>query len=1022
MSALEDLQQPAVRIAYLVEVAGLDVRFWKGAPPTITETWSDFDGVSIPLGDPMEMVYRGTIQSVSGVSSALNPKGGIPKDHGTMRVTLKCGGDWTDDDYDPLKVFGRLSTRGASFVTRLADTLTAEKTSATIEVEDDVSGLTYPRIVHIGQEAVLVTGAAGDGTEGNPWRFTGATRGINGTPIQLHRVSPEFALYPYVTAERVFWESTRVEVWAAAIDDDGRPGEYLQLMNGFLDAEPAIGDLGGTITLTIGSMTALMDGALGEASGVEIGLAQGWHLFEEERASIVAYKARWPKGHAVSYVTDAQSNQGGGEIKGSFAAKAAHTDIFDVTLAADDHPRRGPLVSSGTLPAPPTGYNDINFRAVSPAGAHPSANILEGAEVQNDEVEEIRLCRLVAAGAGSTLYGWPDEVLSKVSRDLSPGTVDGTDGAWADIKVMRNSQTVGGPAIVARLNCDAHRLPMHLRFGTQLSADGGDVRSLNVRELQWFGLSFKHPDDTREPMAVETSGGNLSFEGGWQRTEQLSRGNNQQAFQHYPIRQLPTAFYQGGGERHILAAADLPAAAPLLMRIDYVDELGEERITFANITASEAVADGGGNIIGYKWTISEYSAQRLPSFGDFPGQGRVRMRPAVRWENRSPSSVLLEMLMSGAGGLVNDDTYDNLSYGLNLDPRHVDVASFEGWPVPDWRWRQALPSNTSMRDVADPILKLLGAAVVMRRNEADGRLRLALCSVGPPLPDESRLSIPDRAFVGGVKSGVADEIITQWNVGLNYDEGGEKPRINFKYVDTAAQLAYQRSDSEELKLKGIHVANDDIGAAQALLRRWFGWMRAAFGQKRRQYTAVLPWYRALALTPGDVITINSAHAITFDASKGLNGESVRIMAIEGIPRSNNVKLTFQWRDTNGAGWAPSMRVVSVTDADTVVVEANAYSDTRHPVTGAVQTDASFFAVGDSVQCVPVGDWANRLQTAINEIDGNTISFAVAHGLSVGDNIRPGRWDSVSSVLKSYCYLSDSAGLLGAGDDEGKTYS
>jgi hypothetical protein len=255
---------------------------------------------------------------------------------------------------------------------------------------------------------------------------------------------------------------------------------------------------------------------------------------------------------------------------------------------------------------------------------------------------------------------------------------------------------------------------------------------------------------------------------------------------------------------------------------------------------------------------------------------------------------------------------------------------------------------------------------------------------------------------------------------MNYDEATDEPRIRFNYQNTDTQAEYARSDKEEVQLRGITVPDDDLGAAQALLRRWFSSMRSTFGRKRRVYEAIVPAYRALALNPGDVITLSDDLALRYDATRGLEGEHMRLISIEQVPDTNRYKLRMIWRDANGAGWAPAMRVASVVDADTLVVEANAYSGEVHHITGEVQRDAGFFSVGDSVQCVPLGNWANRVQTTITAISGNTLTFAAAHTLKAGDNIRPGRFQSVSSVLQQYCYLANEDGLLGAGV-EGKTY-
>lgn len=1025
MSALSELQQPGVEVCYLLKVAGLPVHYYSNVAPSTVETWEDFDGAGLPSGTPTSIVYRQAVESVSGYSSDINPKGGVPEDHGVCQVVLKTGGDWTSDTtYDPLRVFGRVTSRGGGNVTRLITTLNHEKTTTQIDVENDVSGWTTPAIIHIGQEAIYVTGTAGTGTDVDPYRFTTATRGVNGTPIQEHLVDADLGVHPYVTEYRCFWESTRAEVWVAAVRPDGSTGEFVQLVNGFLDADPKVGKRGATVTLSIAPMTALLEGNLGVSTGSEIGLAQGWHLFDEERGSFVAYKARWQKGMALTFLTSAQSNIGSEALEGTADAVRVHGDVFYANTAIpDDHPRRGPLVptTSNIEPMPPTGYTGNDFDVDSPALTHPTVTVLASSTVANAEVEEIRYSRLVASGAGSSLYTWPDGVLAQASQDLSPGTVDGTDGAWADLKILRFHEETGGPAIVGRLNCSMNLGPLDLVFSPNLFADAGDVRRLTVRETAWFGLPFKTPEDPTTPFPTEADSGVISIFDVWVRGEQLNAGNNQQNYTAYPIPEMPSAYYQTD-EPWILADSPLPGTAPVLMRIDYTDTSGNQRVTYANVTASAAQTDGGGNTIGYKWTLSDYSARLLPSFGDFEGQPRVKMTPAVRWENATPSRVLLELLLSGSGDGINDATYDSLPHGLNLDSRHVDIASFQAMQLPEWRWTQSVKVGTETRTLVDPILRLLGYSMMMRLNESDGRLRLALAPVGPPTSEESRRAITAGQMVGGIEAVADEEIINFWKAKLNYDEASGEPRLILNYVDVPSQMAYGRSDAEDMELPGIFIPGDDIAASQATLRRWFGWMRAAFAEKRRSYRFVLPLKECRTLHAGDVITITHPDAVLYDGTKGLTGELVRIMALEFDERTNEVAVTVNWRDVNGAGWAPAMKVASVTDLDTVVVEANAFSSATHPLTGAAQTDAGFFAEGDGVSCVPRGNWSGRVQTTITDITGNSITTAANHGLSVGDTIRPDDYDNVSALLKGYAYLSDAGGTLGASSDEGKTYS
>ena len=103
--------------------------------------------------------------------------------------------------------------------------------------------------------------------------------------------------------------------------------------------------------------------------------------------------------------------------------------------------------------------------------------------------------------------------------------------------------------------------------------------------------------------------------------------------------------------------------------------------------------------------------------------------------------------------------------------------------------------------------------------------------------------------------------------------------------------------------------------------------------------------------------------------------------------ANRLALEVRPHGGIGAGYAPSLRVESVVDSDTVVVEADAFSD----------DDLSRFAASDAVACIPLGDWSSRNHRIISAINTGTreVSFTVGHGLAAGDIIRPDDYDTAT---------------------------
>ena len=140
------------RRVFVLEVAGLPVRYTSGA---FDPTDANFSG-AISVGIPYEDVEA--IVGVSAYSSQLDPSGGVAT-YNSLTITLasdRTRGGLTD----PSVVFGRCGARASDpFRAQVTSELLYITDSGTLDIDTTVSGVSYPALFHIGAETIKVTGA-----------------------------------------------------------------------------------------------------------------------------------------------------------------------------------------------------------------------------------------------------------------------------------------------------------------------------------------------------------------------------------------------------------------------------------------------------------------------------------------------------------------------------------------------------------------------------------------------------------------------------------------------------------------------------------------------------------------------------------------------------------------------------------------------------------------------------------------------------------------------------------------------
>lgn len=1011
--SLNELQQNTQSRAFLLTIGGLTVRFYSGAAPA---------SATVPnTGGAMTFTDVEAIVHVSNQMSALDPAKGIAEEGG-VNVRLATRGA-LETSSDPARQLLRVGWRGASRYATLSATLAhATGGGATVEVDRDVSGWDVPGLVHVGAEAIYVTGTAGSGTDVDPYRFTGCTRAAANTRPQAHIVDTDNSRTPLVTQEVVNWRTRWALLQVANRRPDGSLGDYVDVVRGFLEASPVIEDDGAAVVLTIMPNSALLSmkigGQLAHVDRPTTHLVQGYHHSDGANAVTVEHKQLWRRGEAFfSGQTGAVTNANAGQINFGSNQEDRWANVFDGALTAPHprngriaHPTNGKLMEGAGVGAGFITLQDIN---------DPPVQISDSAVLSNAQVVE-RVALDVHAYGTDQIVRWPYEAVAAINdsgaaQSWNPGTHTGNNGQWCDVRLEAFSPE--GPRLSCRMNVSGTPGLLRLYFYAHVD-----------RRILWYPIDFRHPSDSSwfdsrigtMPIRVGVVGNIPVF--AWTREETVNADADHDEEDKLPIKGIALAFYQTG-EKYLLLEDDILdlTGGDKKIRVTYTDN-GEERAAILTVTAKANAIDptDGVTQIGYSYTIDEADRGRAPSFGDWPGQQRVKIEPVAAFSAELPTTIMLKVLLSGQGVGTNSATYDVLPFGYNLGTDEVDVASFEGFSVPSElsKWSLVVTGEESAHEFLGPMARAIGAAIVTRLNPDTGRRVLALVPATLERSLDSAATITNGDIVAGARpvSETDDEIFNVYKVQLFDPITGEERSPSIVFRDVPSVDEHGETKPIELPLKGLVIEADSHIEMQRVLMPMINTLREQFAQARRVYRFGLPMAKSILLDPGQIITVTADDARSSTGARGITSLPVRVLEIEQgwWEEGSTVKVVSY--GLQGTGWAPAMKVAAVVDPQTVEVETNEYTSATHPITGATQRDVDFFAVNDPVDCIPRGDFASRVATTITSIAGTTVQFAANHKLAQGDTIRPREYDAASTAHKTYAYAGDANDTLGAAND------
>lgn len=991
-----------VHLAWLLQIQGVPVRWWCGsAPPALGLEWGGLYHTDHQC-DIVVGTQRGSIDELGGVA-----------DYGAVSVTLTSKGQRATAS-DPRSVLCRAGRRGASRWTRLLTTMPKSDTGGlTIEVEDDPTG--WPQlgalyVLHIGQEALTASGIAS-----GPYRFTGVERSRILSRAQRHVYDPARAQVPLVYSDPVTWRTRRAVLSAAPITGKALGfSDYIEVAKGFIDDLPELTNNGLSVSFNLAPLTALAEGTIG-AEDVAT-LLRGYHYFDGTRASTFAHVQAAPARALFSTTTSAIVNIGAVSVTTSVPQASIWAENADTALA-DTHPRRLPItIDSETMLPDGTLGADITLASAA------TDNHASGSPVFNRALWDVKAVTLPAG-----LYRWPEALQAEVTDGWSPGQVadaGAVEGAWADVAVV---QTDEGWEVQAKHNAEHVAQGVRLEWRsnwaagrTDLFPGQGALRPAHL--ICHYGWQACEPSEARwyDPRTVGAFGESSIAHEAWTRAMQVEvvAGAGQPP-DRFPVRGAPRAFYQTA-ETQFLADAQViePGGMPQPVLVTWSED-GTERqqVTFVGETVAEL--DGGGNTVGYRFTLGDGWPRRTRSFGDWGTPAQIR--PVAAWNKRPAWEILYGLLNSDTGNGYNGG-YDNQPGGCNIDDGDLDAESFLAHgqvPIEDV-WSPLVKLGETPAQTIATMLRVMGCALVMRRRSGQMLVGLAPVSIETP---ESVLTLTDADYLvtGRPSSAWINKPVNRVRVSANYALTDDKPGVSIPYVDATGVAEAGGDAGPELKLdlRGYWVDERTDLITQVL--PVVDSIRARMGSPRRVYTFQLDRGRALGLALGDVVTLTARDATAYDGEWGIVAAACRVVSIDLDHRSASATIRAVHYDANTAGWAPSMAVDSVTDPDTIEVASNAYCRSADPISGEAQTDADFFAAGDPVYLIPPGDYASRTSGTISAISGTTVTI-VGHGASAGWTIRPQPYDSTNARLQGYVHAADAARTLGAAGDRAKDWA
>lgn len=1009
------------RRVFVLEVAGLPVRYTSGA---FDPTDANFLGV-ITTGIAYEDVEA--IVSVGAYSSQLDPSGGVAT-YGALTVTLASdrvrGGV-----NDPATIFGRCGARAsAPFRAQVTSEILYATDSGTVDIDTTVSGVTYPALFHIGAETIKVTGATpiagGD-------RLTFTERAVGRSQRQAHLITQGGTNVPEVATAITTFRGRRASLWVAQELPDGGLSDFTQILNGFLDSSPVVEE-GGTVTLSLTPIIALLDGPITERGRNTTHLLQGFHYYNGSEGSYLEWAVELEDGGTVYFIDRASIDPVGPPPQfemWTFQPDDLRLFWFGGPNGVDpqldgSHPRYprldGPYENATEQIFYPTAISanvvdfDATYSTYSATGT-PTISVSTNSEA---EIKRIHL------GDGEVKL-WPDVAIDSLASESD--SVSGYDGSWAKwqlnidgaVTVSPNDDPHGvRPRIIV-----SHGSLSFLERRARYWDESGPRPPLWTRYRLWYPLDIRKPDSdnlfsadprTGAPQRVVT------------RTFSCVRNYTQRS-QSYQIKGIALSYYQWR-ELTILVESGLglPASATAGesydIQVKYVDRRAEE-VRYQWLKAThQTTATYDGSTVGYIIHLDPSQDWDLvSSFGDWPDVERAEIYGGALFDKERPGEIILKLLESG-GGDSKLGTYDVYSIGLAIPSSEIDEASFLTYDgASAFTFSGAISGDgVAIRDVIDSMLKAMSCALIMKR-DLNGRSKLTLQPIGAERSAEAVATIAAGDWLQDQPPtwSIYEDVVTQTVVRFQWSTEEERfgSEVILNNQEAINRYGGERSRTS-LDLYGL--TDRDLGSSlgdtlgyflPVVARQW-----NLLSNPLRLWRGSIGTGQSLLLDVGAYIDVSSPLLKGYGDEWGVTNEVGMIQSIHQELMGEGAQIEIIHTGTKPVAWNASADVTAITSTTELEVAATSYSSTG---------DVTFFQAGDVVDYLPRGDHDNAITgLTIDSISGNVITFTASHGVTVtGGTLEPTIYTSASTHHKTDAYLaSDTSPPVLGSNIEAQRYS
>ena len=647
---------------------------------------------------------------------------------GNLSLTLASDEQYTQDAYDPGKIFGRIGYNGADVFSRVVDSI--ESNASFIQVEDN-SNFAVGDIVHIGLETVYVTSILTN-------NIIGVSRGILGTFPRFHYADEATGSYPYATVPLTYFRGRRVIVYEGIVSDDGTVSsdiaDYIEVFRGFLATEPAMaGDgMAQQVKLELAPMTAILDRKLPTRAG-KTKLHSTLHAFDGTVANRVFVGCYTLRGQM--YDSTGTVNHGASHFYITDPSAQDLSNRFDLDIAAY-HPRamavQLPFAGVGVAWVGPDTFdssnNHLGYHGGNPPGGfYPQAiNTQLGGyvstfnyssypgRVRSAPMIEHKVLDLTTTGTRTApeVVNWKHRLAEKFESDFAPGTIQGLNGFYFDVTIdpsvgdvfikpnfARSGQgSVPGANILlsnnpmkatafaqsALQNEDAHFLTTGIVditgrvlqqdavAGSFAPGSGSDTYRLTQESLP-IGTAERPPNSVLpyDVLQLDDEDGNpRAFELTGQNEITTDGGISVPTTLANGWLHLGQAF-NGAGEETPLHSCERYVVLENRLELSasgsvaVAIEKEDELLAIIELGGLTSVVVDG--FTGYRYRIDKVTKfEDIATIADKPGEKPHTFRETIAPNSTSISQLILSLLVSLNGSLKTSSAFDTLSLGAGL--------------------------------------------------------------------------------------------------------------------------------------------------------------------------------------------------------------------------------------------------------------------------------------------------------------------------------------------------------------------